>query len=744
MDIGASFKIAASVAGQQAVDKLNTSLQQTQGLAKTVGLGLVGLGAGVGLSVLKEKFEGVVEGLVRVKEAAEKTGASGDKISTIFQAAKITGDNFDSIEAGIIKMDKALAGSDNTAKGAAHALDALGLSIKDLRGMDPADAFRKIAEQLGKFEDGAGKTAVAMDIFGKRGAELLPFMKDYAEMGNLVSKSTDEQREQADQYRKSLNALKATKNELYKVISMELLPVANAFVQTLVDTNKETTGVRGAVKQLASDGVLTTVFKEAARAAAAFLDIMSLIFKAVQQVGSSLAVVVNDVITVAEMAVKAPTALFKHGGVEELKEIWRLRGEFTKAANEDMAARFSGSMTPYSDKLEDKFSAMGQSHEKKARSNGLNGFKSEDSDSGPAADPFQTELDSMGREAAKLQFMTAHIKEYEDRITSARAAQTQFDIEQGTKFKSLSEKQKTMLMMQAEAVDTFAEKLRQAKIGLEFDKQTKSIDAETRAQAMGTAEKQIAIAMQDLENKGIKQGTELFDELIARRKRAIEQQQAAKGDWQGGMVKGLKDYAEEAGDIFKSVQGAVTHAFKGMEDALVEFTMTGKLSFNDLALSIIKDLVRIQIQQSIMKPLTGILSGGTGMLGGMFGGMFGNISAASTYGTNIGSQQTSMLAAQDAGMASFDGGGYTGGGARSGGLDGNGGFLAMMHPQETVIDHTKGQGTGGNVSVNVTVNAQTGQAQGEGGDMGKLGVAIGAAVRSTIIQERRPGGLLAA
>ena len=58
---------------------------------------------------------------------------------------------------------------------------------------------------------------------------------------------------------------------------------------------------------------------------------------------------------------------------------------------------------------------------------------------------------------------------------------------------------------------------------------------------------------------------------------------------------------------------------------------------------------------------------------------------------------------------SFDGGGYTGNGSRSGGLDGKGGFWAMMHPQETVIDHTKSSGKGvsfggsGNVTVNVSL-----------------------------------------
>lgn len=40
---------------------------------------------------------------------------------------------------------------------------------------------------------------------------------------------------------------------------------------------------------------------------------------------------------------------------------------------------------------------------------------------------------------------------------------------------------------------------------------------------------------------------------------------------------------------------------------------------------------------------------------------------------------------------SFDGGGYTGNGSRTGGEDGKGGFMAMLHPKETVVDHSKGQ-----------------------------------------------------
>lgn len=52
---------------------------------------------------------------------------------------------------------------------------------------------------------------------------------------------------------------------------------------------------------------------------------------------------------------------------------------------------------------------------------------------------------------------------------------------------------------------------------------------------------------------------------------------------------------------------------------------------------------------------------------------------------------------------SFAGGGYTGAGSRSGGLDGQGGFMAMLHPNETVVDHAMGQGLGGGGGA-VTVN----------------------------------------
>jgi len=50
---------------------------------------------------------------------------------------------------------------------------------------------------------------------------------------------------------------------------------------------------------------------------------------------------------------------------------------------------------------------------------------------------------------------------------------------------------------------------------------------------------------------------------------------------------------------------------------------------------------------------------------------------------------------------SFEGGGFTGRGARAGGIDQKGGFAAILHPNESVIDHTKGQSGGVTIVNNI-------------------------------------------
>jgi len=87
------------------------------------------------------------------------------------------------------------------------------------------------------------------------------------------------------------------------------------------------------------------------------------------------------------------------------------------------------------------------------------------------------------------------------------------------------------------------------------------------------------------------------------------------------------------------------------------------------------------------------------------------LAAANPWPLNLAAMAS--VAAATAGLVSnissvamsFEGGGFTGSGPRSGGLDGKGGFMAMVHPNETIIDHTKqGGSNSGSGGLNMTVN----------------------------------------
>lgn len=118
-------------------------------------------------------------------------------------------------------------------------------------------------------------------------------------------------------------------------------------------------------------------------------------------------------------------------------------------------------------------------------------------------------------------------------------------------------------------------------------------------------------------------------------------------------TKKTTDWGKELGFTFSSA----------FEDAIV----AGK-KFSDVLRGLAQDIARIIIRKSVTEPLGAAISEGIGK------------------------------------VFSFDGGGFTGSGARSGGLDGQGGFMAMLHPNETVVDHTKGGGVGGGTVINQTIN----------------------------------------
>jgi hypothetical protein len=180
-------------------------------------------------------------------------------------------------------------------------------------------------------------------------------------------------------------------------------------------------------------------------------------------------------------------------------------------------------------------------------------------------------------------------------------------------------------------------------------------------------------------------------------------------------AKRLAQYQEETKHL-EDLRDLTTDWAQSFGDAIVSVvdgTEKAKDAFNNLALAIVKDLYDI----FVVKQITGFI---TGTVGSTWSDL-GKVGAPS--------------------MGDFDGGGYTGNGPRSGGLDGKGGFMAMLHPRETVVDHTKGGSSG--VVVNQTINVSTGVQQTVRAEVMGLMPQIAAASKGAVLDAKRRGGAYA-
>ncbi len=78
-----------------------------------------------------------------------------------------------------------------------------------------------------------------------------------------------------------------------------------------------------------------------------------------------------------------------------------------------------------------------------------------------------------------------------------------------------------------------------------------------------------------------------------------DQMTAAQSDWGAGASSAFQNYLEQARDVAGQTRTLFTNAFSSMEDAVVNFAMTGKFSFADFTKSILADMARIATQKAI-------------------------------------------------------------------------------------------------------------------------------------------------
>jgi len=187
----------------------------------------------------------------------------------------------------------------------------------------------------------------------------------------------------------------------------------------------------------------------------------------------------------------------------------------------------------------------------------------------------------------------------------------------------------------------------------------------------------------------------------------------------------LRSFGDSIKTLNESMADVVVKGIKGMEDALVNFVTTGKLNFRNLANSMIADMARIAIQQTITKPFTNFI---TGLFGNANGNAFvdGKVQKYAYGGTVV--RKPTLFPMANGGV----------------GLMGEAGAEAILPLRRGSNGKLGVQSTGGGIG-NIVVNVDASGSSVEGNEQGgrEFGRAIAAAIQSELIKQKRPGGLLA-
>lgn len=342
--LSATDKTAAAFAS------VNEALSRLEKQSGKVGDILKGAFTVAGIAAAARGFDSIIKKVDDLGDLAQKTGASIEKLSGLQEIAKIGGFDFDPVADSIVRLNKALNGTDDESKGAGAALAYFGLKAADLRNMDPADALKTVADAMYKVEDSGTKSAKATELLGKSGANALPYLNDLAEAQGILGKRTAEQQAQAEEYSKSLARLQVRYDNIATTVLMQAVPAVTALIKTLDDL----------LKQSAETGADTSMVSWAdntARALAVVADTAIGVVNTFKIVGRSIAssmVSIQNSVKLNELSFSGPlpNPVKMWQNKDQISALIAGNKEATTAAAEDIKGILSGKT--FSDSLNEK------------------------------------------------------------------------------------------------------------------------------------------------------------------------------------------------------------------------------------------------------------------------------------------------------------------------------------------------------------------------------------------------------
>lgn len=647
--------------GEQA-DNANKKLGKLAGGIKAVGAGLAAVAA-VGAAGIFATDQ-ILKAISDYQDLADQTGATAAGIASMQQAADISGTSLDKVAGASVKLTQNLQKLGTEGNDTAEALKALGINTAEFQKLSPDEQLKKVAASMADFKDGAEKTAVAIGLFGKAGAELIPFLNDLAENQQSNINLTDEQIKAADEYAKAQARAMSDLSQLSKIAALQAAPAFQIFTNALTMTAKQMLGIDEQADALGDNKGIGDFAMGAVQVLGYVGDAAQFLARTLQSMGLSL----GAAAAIAERAFHLDWTGIKainKSANEDLKAIWAkpwMSDNVKKAIKDFNDAKNKVDDSP-TKKLD--YDSQRKEREKAARLEAEKAAK----EHAAMLEKLDGQLDSLTGKYDPVTAKQRTFTEDMEKLTKIAALSTADLKKLGTTHEevaSLIEKakqkhadEKTILQEESESIQRQIDLLGISKDARDAEAAAIALSTKLKAAGQDVSKEELATykaLVQELKNK---QREETYNEAQKDRIQALQDEQALIGvvgtardraakeqevrrdaekaqiddveaavrkemaaydDLQesvkaynsvmsNGAKEALTEYLKKAQDVAGATKDALTTVFGSLEDMFAKLFETGKLNFKDFVQSINVELRKIaarQISSSLVSGIAGL------------------------------------------------------------------------------------------------------------------------------------------
>lgn len=230
---------------KKSTDKLSAFERTTGKIGRSMtkaGTVMLGASAAVGGSILAVG-KSTADYAGDMYDMARGAGIGVEAFQKLAYAGRMSGVETEKLSASLVKFDRMVAEAAGGNKTYMQTFEDLGIKIKDSAGnlRQPNEIFEDVADIFHNTEDGIGKTALAVELFGKSGADLIPMLNDgkaglkafYAEAERLGLVLSDETTAKGDAFSDQLENIGEQVKGVKLQLGAALIPALSAAAEKI-------------------------------------------------------------------------------------------------------------------------------------------------------------------------------------------------------------------------------------------------------------------------------------------------------------------------------------------------------------------------------------------------------------------------------------------------------------------------------------------------------------------------------